>query len=57
MSENPLLSVVFHIPFDRIRAGQVEPGVRELIAQSQSRIDQIVQNGAPRSYDNTMLAL
>src|ERR1700683_2740420 len=57
MSENPLLSVTFHIPFDRIRAEHVEPGIRELIAQSQSRVDQIVQDEAPRSFDNTMLAL
>ena len=57
MSENPLLSVTFHIPFDRVRAEHVEPGIRELIGQSQSRIDAIVQDGAPRSFDNTMLAL
>src|SRR3984885_9515048 len=57
MSENPLLSVVFHIPFDRIQAEHVEPGILELIRQSQSRVDKIVQDDAPRSFDNTMLAL
>src|SRR5271167_2537249 len=57
MSENPLLSVTFHIPFDRIRAEHVEPGIRELIGQSQSRVDQIVHDEASRSFDNTMLAL
>src|SRR5580658_1682477 len=57
MPENPLLSVTFQIPFDRIRPEHVEPGIRELIRQSQSRVDQIVQDEAPRSFDNTMLAL
>jgi oligopeptidase A len=57
MPENPLLSVTFQIPFDRIRVEHVEPGIRELIAQSQKHIDQIVQDPAPRSFQNTMLAL
>jgi oligopeptidase A len=57
MSENPLLSLTFHIPFDQIRAEHVVPGIRELIAQAQSRIDNIAQDAAPRSFDNTMLAL
>jgi len=57
MLDNPLLSVTFHIPFDRIRAEHVEPGVRELIAQSQRRIDEMVEYQAPRSFDNTMLTL
>jgi oligopeptidase A len=57
MSENPLLSVNFHIPFDQVRAEHVEPGIRELIGLSQSHVDKIVLDGAPRSFDNTMLAL
>jgi oligopeptidase A len=57
MPENPLLSVTFQIPFDRIRAEHVAPGIRELIGKSQSQVDQIVQDEAPRSFNNTMLAL
>lgn len=57
MSENPLLSVTFEIPFDRIRPEQVEPGIRDLIALSQSHIDRIAQDTTPRSFGNTMLAL
>jgi oligopeptidase A len=57
MSENPLLSLTFHIPFDQIRAEHVVPGIRELIGQAQSHIDNIAQDTAPRSFDNTMLAL
>src|SRR5580658_3599736 len=57
MPENPLLSVTFQIPFDRIRPEHVEPGIRQLIGQSQSHIDRIAADDAPRSFDNTMLAL
>jgi oligopeptidase A len=57
MPENPLLSISFEIPFDRIEVTQVEPGIQELIRQSQARIDEIVRDSAPRSFDNTMLAL
>src|SRR5215467_4496704 len=57
MPENPLTSISFHIPFDQIRPEHVEPGIRELIGRSQSRIDEIVADKAPRSFANTMLAL
>ena len=57
MSDNPLLSVTFHIPFDQVRAEHVEPGIRELLKQSQAHIDAIVADDAPRTFDNTMLAL
>src|SRR5213082_1420682 len=57
MHDNPLLEVCFRIPFDRIRAEHVEPGIRELIRQSQTRIDSIVADDSPRTFENTMLAL
>jgi oligopeptidase A len=57
MYDNPLLAVAFRIPFDQIRAEHIEPGIRELIRQSQNRIDEIVSDAAPRTWDNTMLAL
>ena len=57
MPDNPLLAVKFQIPFDQIQVEHVEPGIRELIARSQRNIDQITADKAPRSYDNTMLAL
>ncbi|MDP9053670.1 MAG: M3 family metallopeptidase [Acidobacteriota bacterium] len=57
MPENPLLSVQFEIPFDRIQAEHVEPGIRELIAQAQRNIDRIVEDHTPRTYLNTLGAL
>jgi oligopeptidase A len=55
--QNPLLSISFEIPFDRIEVAHVEPGIQELIRQSQERIDTIVSDASPRTFDNTMLAL
>src|SRR5665213_2318007 len=57
MQENPLFQIRFEIPFDQIRAGHVEPGVRELLKRSQANIDAIVNDDKPRTYGNTMLAL
>ena len=57
MTENPLLSISFHIPFDRIRVEHVEPAVTELLRQSKEHIDELVRDTAPRTFDNTMLAL
>jgi oligopeptidase A len=57
MSDNPLLTIKFQIPFDRVRPEHVEPAIRELIALSQGRIDALVADASDRSFDNTMLAL
>jgi oligopeptidase A len=57
MSENPLLSVQYRIPFDAVEPEHVEPAIRELIAQSTNRIEAIVADSGPRTYDNTLLAL
>jgi oligopeptidase A len=57
MSDNPLLTISFHIPFDQIRVEHVEPAIRALLGQSQERIDEVVEDETPRSFDNTMLAL
>jgi len=57
MPDNPLLSVQFHIPFDKIKPEHVEPGILELVAQAQGRIDAIVADVSDRTFENTMLAL
>jgi oligopeptidase A len=57
MNDNPLLSVEFHIPFDKISPEHVEPGISLLIAQAQQRIDAIVADRSERTFENTMLAL
>jgi oligopeptidase A len=57
MLGNPLLCVSFIIPFDRVTASDVEPGIRELIRKSQAHIDAIAADDSPRTFENTMLAL
>lgn len=54
---NSLLSIPFTIPFDRIRAEEVVPGIRQLISEAQAAIDAIANSPGPRTYENTMLAL
>ncbi len=57
MPENPLLAISFLIPFDQIRVEHVEPGVQSLLAEAEQRIAAIVEDPAPRTFENTMLAL
>ena len=54
--DNPLLTVAFEIPFDRIRAEHVEPAIDRLISEANEQIDSLVEAGA-RTYDNTLGAL
>src|SRR4051812_32569014 len=57
MLDNPLLSIQFAIPFDRVRPEHVVPGIRLLLTQANEKIDAIVADQAPRTFANTMLAL
>ena len=57
MSDNPLLKIAFHIPFDQIQPAHLEPGIRILLDQAQQRIEAIVGDTSDRTYANTMLAL
>jgi oligopeptidase A len=58
--QNPLLSVQFRVPFDRITAAGVEPAVAELLRDARSRLEAIVSSegtSGERTYGNTMGAL
>jgi oligopeptidase A len=57
MPDNPLLSITFAIPFDQVQPEHVVPGIRQLLAQANERIHAIVEDKAPRNFENTMLAL
>jgi len=56
-SANPLLTVEFRIPFDRIRATDVEPATAELLAQARVRVEAIANLPGERTYRNSMDAL
>jgi oligopeptidase A len=54
---NPLLTIEFRIPFDRIHATNVEPATAELLTQARARLDALANLPGERSYLNTMDAL
>ena len=54
---NPLLHFEFRIPFDRIEAAHVDPAVKELLDGARSRLHALIADPAPRTFENTMLAL
>jgi oligopeptidase A len=56
-SDNPLLSEGFAIPFHRIRPEHVEPGVREVLARGQARIDALAADANPPTWDGFMAPL
>lgn len=52
--ENPLLSISFRIPFDRIRAEHVQPAATQLLSQARERLNALAAGTEPRTFDNTM---
>jgi len=54
---NPLLQIQFRVPFDRIRAADVQPAVASLLRESRIRLEAIGAAPGERTFDNTMRAL
>ena len=54
---NPLLNIQFHIPFDRIRAADVQPACAELLRDARLRLAAIPNDAGERTFDNTMREL
>ena len=54
---NPLTEIRFRIPFDEIRHAHVEPAVEALLAEAQANLDALAADDAPRTFENTLLAL
>jgi oligopeptidase A len=54
---NPLLTVEFRIPFDRIRAADVEPAAARLLSDARARLEAIAGTPGERTFANTMGAL
>lgn len=55
--QNPLLHIDFPIPFDRIRAEDVEPGISKLLEDARARLDALAAGTAQPDFDNTMQPL
>ncbi len=47
---NPLFDLNTPLPFDRIQAGDVEPGVRELLGRARSALEALGATSEPLSY-------
>ena len=54
---NPLLSIQFPVPFDRVRTPDIEPAIARLLEDARSRRAAIGSDPSPRTFANTMLAL
>ena len=53
-STNPLIGVRFRVPFDEIRADQVEPAVNQLLEESRQGLESIAADKQPHTFANTM---
>ena len=54
---NPLISIKFQVPFGRIAAADIEPAITELLREAKERLAAIASEPAPRTFENTLLAL
>lgn len=57
MSDNPLRSTEFEIPFDKIKPEHVVPAMREALAEAETRLAVLEAGVAEPNYDNTVQAL
>jgi oligopeptidase A len=54
---NPLLQIQFQIPFDQVRAENVEPAIEELLQQAREELDRLTSEPGPRTFANTLQRL
>ncbi len=46
---NPLLQIQFQIPFDQIRAENVEPAIDELLQEARAELDSLTSEPGPQN--------
>lgn len=56
-SDNPLLTERFPIPFEAIKAENVEPAIATLLEQMRHRLAALGSADVPRTYENILLGL
>src|SRR3984885_8415549 len=54
---NPLLQIQFQIPFDQIRAENVEPAIEELLQDAREQLNLLTSEPRERTFENTMQRL
>ena len=57
LKDNPLLSTKLPVPFDRVKAEDVEPGISLLIEQMQRRVTDLSAPHVPRTYEDILVSL
>jgi oligopeptidase A len=59
IESNPLLQIEFPVPFDRIQAAHVEPGIQELLRRARERLETLgnADRTQPLSFDATLMEL
>lgn len=57
LPENPLLAMGFSVPFDRINAAHIEPGLKQLLQDAAAALDRIESSATTASYSSTLGAL
>ena len=56
--KNPLLDTGFEIPWSQLTPESVKPGIRDALAEAQSRLDALAESDKGNlTFDNTLLAL
>jgi oligopeptidase A len=53
---NPLCTIEFRVPFDRITAAHVEPAIAALLDEARAQLAALAADPGPRTFANTMLA-
>jgi oligopeptidase A len=51
---NPLLADEYRVPFDRIKAEHIEPGIRQALAEAQDEVDALAADESPPTWHNTI---
>jgi len=51
---NPLLSGAYRIPFDRIEAAHIEPGIRKALAEAQAEVDAVSGDADAPTWENSI---
>jgi oligopeptidase A len=54
---NPLLQIQFQIPFDQIRADNVEPAIEELLQDARQQLSLLTSESGERTFANTLQRL
>src|ERR1700722_17509747 len=54
---NPLLQIQFQIPFDQVRAENVEPAIEELLRHARKELDALTAEPGARTFANTLQKL